>query len=85
MYKKNHFTGGELSGNSSANHFKDYEWSCQCTFRIANEVLVAAAGLNYHVAILFKNDIRVVIEVKNRNGGKFDGRTARFRDAIRIH
>ena len=46
---------------------------------------VAAARFDDHVAILFEDDVRVVVKVQDGDGGEFDGRAARLGHHGRRH
>jgi hypothetical protein len=47
--------------------------------------LMAAARFDDHVAVLFEDNIGIVVEIKDGDGRQLDGSTARLGHSIRIH
>ena len=47
--------------------------------------LMATARLDHHVLVLFKNNVWVVVEIKNHDGGQLGWGAARLRNIVRIH
>ena len=46
---------------------------------------MASAGFHDHVTVLFQYNVRIVVEVEDGDGRKFDGRAARFGHPVRVH
>lgn len=52
--------------------------------RVGAARLVAAAGSDHHVAVLFEDDVGAVIEVEHRDGVELRGGAAGLGDRVRV-